>query len=119
MDELPFIPNEYKFKLIDDTGVKKQFETIKKLININNVDIIVNCGDADREGEVIIRITIESFLENKKDMLPEQTNETIRNELKNIRNNNEYELLYDEGFVKTCVDWIHGINLTRLLTCKV
>ncbi len=122
MDELPFIPNEYKFKLIDDTGVKKQFETIKKLVNRNDVDTIVNCGDADREGEVIIRLIIENSLESKKDIkrlwLPEQTNETIRNELKNLRNNNEYELLYDEGFVRTCVDWIYGINLTRLLTCK-
>lgn len=123
MEELPFIPNQYKFKVIDDAGVKKQFKTIKTLVNRNDVDTIINCGDADREGEVIIRLIIENALEGqlkpiKRLWLPEQTNETIRQALNNLKESNEYDLLYDEGFVRTCVDWIFGINLTRVLTCK-
>ena len=123
IDELPFIPSRYKFKLIDDIGVKKQFETIKKLISRNDISEIINCGDADREGEVIGRLIIENALEGqikpiKRLWLPEQTNETIRYALNHLEDSSKYDLLYDEGFVRTCVDWIYGINLTRLLTCK-
>lgn len=123
LEELPFIPSRYKFKLIDDIGVKKQFETIKKLIDRNDISEIINCGDADREGEVIGRLIIENALEGqikpiKRLWLPEQTHETIRYALKNLDDSSKYDLLYDEGLVRTCVDWIYGINLTRLLTCK-
>lgn len=123
LEEIPFIPSRYKFKLINDTGVKKQFETIKKLISREDISDIINCGDADREGEVIGRLIIENALEGKikpikRLWLPEQTHETIRYALNNLDDSNKYDLLYDEGFVRTCVDWIYGINLTRLLTCK-
>lgn len=123
LQELPFIPSQFKFKLINDSGVKKQFETIKGLVNRADVDCIINCGDADREGEVIGRLIILNALEKqikpiKRLWLQEQTEETIRTELKNLKDSNEYDLLYDEGFIRTCVDWIYGINLTRLLTCK-
>lgn len=123
LDELPFIPKEFLFKLIDDIGAKKQFEIIKKLVNRLDVDNIINCGDADREGEVIGRLIINNALEwqikpIKRLWLPEQTYETIRYALNNLEDSSKYNSLYDEGFVRTCVDWIYGINLTRLLTCK-
>ena len=123
LDELPFIPKEFLFKLIDDIGAKKQFEIIKKLVNRLDVDNIINCGDADREGEVIGRLIINNALEGqikpiKRLWLPEQTYETIRYALNNLEDSSKYNSLYDEGFVRTCVDWIYGINLTRLLTCK-
>ena len=98
----------YKFKLIDDIGVKKQFETIKKLIDRNDISEIINCGDADREGEVSGRLIIENALEGqikpiKRLWLPEQTHETIRYALKNLDDSSKYDLLYDEGLVRTCV----------------
>lgn len=123
LEEIPLIPSRYKFKLIDDKGVRKQFEIIKKLIKRDDISHIINCGDADREGEVIGRLIIENALEGKikpikRLWLPEQTHETIRYALNNLEDSRKYDLLYDEGFVRTCVDWIYGINLTRLLTCK-
>ena len=123
LDELPFIPKEFLFKLIDDIGAKKQFEIIKKLVNRLDVDNIINCGDADREGEVIGRLIINNALEGqikpiKRLWLPEQTYETIRYALNNLEDSSKYNSLYDEGLIRTCVDWIYGINLTRLLTCK-
>lgn len=122
LNELPFIPNEFKFKLMDDTGVKKQFEIIKTLVNRSDVDTIINCGDADREGEVIISLIIDSSLESKKPIkrlwLPEQTEETILNNLKSLKDSSNYINLLDEGLVRACVDWLYGINLTQLVTCK-
>ena len=63
MDNLPCIPREFRFELrrgkdkksVDD-GVKKQFSIIQSLCNRPDVDTIVNAGDADREGEIIVRL---------------------------------------------------------------
>ena len=54
LEELPFVPENFKFRLRKDDGVKKQYKIIKELIKRNDVSELVNCGDADREGEVIV-----------------------------------------------------------------
>ena len=73
MEGLPFFPKEFKFNLKRDknkevdNGVLKQFNIIKSLINREDVDTIVNAGDADREGEIIVRLCImNSKSVNKK-----------------------------------------------------
>lgn len=72
MDNLPFYPKEFKFNLkkdqrkhIDD-GVLKQFNIIKSLVNREDVDTIVNAGDSDREGEIIVRLCINNALNSEK-----------------------------------------------------
>ena len=119
---LPFIPEKFSFKLKDDAGVKKQFKIIKKLIEREDVDEIVNCGDADREGQVIIDLII-SEVNTKKSIkrlwLPEQTEETIKNEINNIKSNHEFKNYYNEGIARTCLDWLLGINTTIYVSTKV
>ena len=119
--ELPFIPNPFEFKLKDDDGVKKQFEIVKNLANRNDVSEIVNCGDADREGQIIIDLIIEKIGINKsvkRLWLPEQTENTIKNQLNNIDDNSNYKNLYNEGLARTYIDWLLGINTTIYLTVK-
>lgn len=122
LSDLPFVPEQYKFKLKDDKGVQKQFNIIKNLVNRNDVDTIINCGDADREGEVIINLIITNALESKKNIkrlwLPEQTSETIRANLRNLKDISHYTNLMEEGLLRTYVDWLYGINLTQLVSCK-
>ena len=61
MDNLPCFPQKFKFRLKrgqdgkTDSGVKKQFDIIKGLLNRESVTKIVNAGDSDREGEIIVR----------------------------------------------------------------
>lgn len=53
LEDLPIIPEKFGIKLIEDSGVKKQFATIEKLVA--NCSEVINCGDAGQEGELIQR----------------------------------------------------------------
>lgn len=121
--KLPYFPKEflYKLKADKDGGVKKQFATIKKIINEFKIDTIINCGDADREGQIIVDI-IANKLEWKGPMkrlwLPEQTEQTIRKQLLNLEDNSKYINLANEGYARTFMDWLLGINLSVYITNK-
>ena len=129
MKNIPCYPNEFKFNLKKDQnkqvdkGVEKQYNIIKTLINREDVDNIINAGDADREGEVIVRLIIMNALEdnNKKKTrlwLPDQTPETIKEALADLKEDKEYDNLANEGFARTYIDWLYGVNLTRYATLK-
>ena len=131
MDSLPCFPDEFKYKLrmgADkkvDIGVEKQFETIKYLCLRDDVKTIVNAGDSDREGEIIVRLCVmNTGALGKPDKqftrlwLPDQTPETVWKALNEMKNEAEYDNLADEGFARTYIDWLYGVNLTRYATLK-
>lgn len=128
MENIPCFPDEFKFSLKKDlnkevdSGVLKQFKTIEALCNNPKVDEIVNAGDADREGEIIVRLCIRYALKAPKKLtrlwLPDQTVETINEGLKDLIDDNNYDNLANEGFARTYIDWLYGVNLTRYATLK-
>lgn len=128
LDKLPCFPEEFKFSLKKnekkeiDHGVQKQFNTIKYLCNRKNIDTIVNAGDADREGEIIVRLCVSHALSEKKNFvrlwLPDQTPETISEALGEMKDEEEYISLANEGYARTFIDWLYGVNLTRFATIK-
>ena len=134
LTNLPCFPEKFRFELraeekrtkdgkkvkATDPGVKKQFAIIEKLCNRTDVTTIVNAGDADREGEIIVRLCVDNALrtnkEKKRLWLPDQTPETVRAALADMKDESEYERLADEGFARTYIDWLYGVNLTRYAT---
>ncbi|MCH5198122.1 MAG: topoisomerase C-terminal repeat-containing protein [Oscillospiraceae bacterium] len=128
MDSLPCFPNEFRFKLRNsadkkpDEGAKRQFGVIKELCERADVETIVNAGDADREGEIIIRLIVMNTLAKDKPFmrlwLPDQTDETIISALSQMKSESEYDNLSNEGFARTYIDWLYGVNLTRMATVK-
>ena len=128
MDELPCFPERFKFELRRDAsrgvdaGVYKQFKTLEALCNREDVETIVNAGDADREGEIIVRLCIANALHSEKTVkrlwLPDQTPETVAAALRDMKDDAEYDNLANEGFARTYIDWLYGVNLTRFATLK-
>ncbi len=128
LNNLPCFPENFKFELKKgsdkkvDSGVVRQFELLKTLCNRNDVDTIVNAGDADREGEIIVRLCVSHALQSQKSFkrlwLPDQTPETIRKALAEMKDESEYDSLANEGFARTFIDWLYGVNLTRYATLK-
>ena len=122
LDILPFFPQEFKFGLTNDEGIIKQFKIIRELINRNDVDGIINAGDSDREGEIIIRIILKYALKENKTIyrlwMPDQTSKTIQKELNELKEDSYYDSLANEGFARTYMDWCYGINLTRFASIK-
>lgn len=128
MQNLPCFPERFDFELRRDAkkqidpGIERQFAIIKHLCNREDVDIIVNAGDADREGEIIVRLCIQNALTTRKDIrrlwLPDQTPQTVAAALADLKPDSEYDRLADEGFARTYIDWLYGVNLTRYATLK-
>lgn len=128
LDNLPCFPRSFKFELKKgndkkvDSGVRRQFEILKTLCNRADVDTIVNAGDADREGEIIVRLCVQNALDSNKNQkrlwLPDQTPETVRRALLEMKDEAEYDNLASEGFARTYIDWLYGVNLTRYATIR-
>ena len=129
LDKLPCFPEQFRFELRRadnkkgvDSGVKKQFNIISQLCNRTDVDTIVNAGDADREGEIIVRLCVQNALKSEKAQkrlwLPDQTPETVAKALLEMKDESEYDNLAGEGLARTYIDWLYGVNLTRYATIK-
>ena len=128
MENLPCFPGQFHFELRKgndkqvDSGVVRQFQTIRALCNRPDVDTVVNAGDADREGEIIIRLCIQHAMTEPKALkrlwLPDQTPETVIAALADLGDAANYDNLAGEGFARTYIDWLYGVNLTRYATLK-
>lgn len=128
MKNLPCIPQDFHYELRKgdggkaDAGVEKQYKTIEYLCNREDVELIVNAGDADREGEIIVRTCVSKALKTPKPQkrlwLPDQTPETVKAAFGQMKDENEYDNLANEGYARTYIDWLYGVNLTRLATLK-
>lgn len=136
IEGLPCFPERFDYQLrrpadASDTGVEKQFSVIRSLCLRNDVDTIVNAGDSDREGEIIVRLCVlKSFGTSEytsekcggkrlcRLWLPDQTPETIRAAVRDMKDEREYDDLANEGFARTFTDWLYGVNLTRFATLK-
>ena len=128
LENLPCIPTEFRFELRRgedrkvDPGIRGQYETIVSLVNRPDVEAIVNAGDADREGEIIVRTSVRFALRSEKPMkrlwLPDQTPETVRAALASLEDDDKYDDLANEGYARTYIDWLYGTNLTRYATLK-
>ena len=129
MENFPFIPEEFKYKVKTDSknkrevdqGAMRQIRIIKALMEREDVDGIVSATDWDREGQIIAD-EIFLYLENEKKterlLLNEWTKDEVLEGLQQLKLNSELQPMQDAGFGRQVADWIIGINLTSVATVK-
>lgn len=119
LSSLPMIPPRFGIKLIDDRGIEKQFKIIEQLMQA--ADMIVNCGDAGQEGELIQRWVMQKAQAKcpvKRLWVSSLTEEAIREGFATLKDQSEYQSLYEAGLSRAIGDWLLGMNATRLYTLK-
>ena len=113
------IPPRFGIKLIEDEGIKKQFAVIEKLYQ--SAEMIINCGDAGQEGELIQRWVMQKAgvkCPVKRLWISSMTDEAIREGFANLKEQEQYQPLYLAGLSRAIGDWLLGMNATRLYTLK-
>jgi DNA topoisomerase-3 len=119
-DNLPIIPEQYKYRVKDNTA--QQFNVIKSLLKRKDIDMVIEAGDPGREGELISRLILLLSGNNKPvyrfwvTMALDET--TIRKGMNNLKSAGEYEGLYNSALCRQQADWLIGMNASRAVTLK-
>ena len=119
LSSLPMIPQRFSIKVSGDEGVHKQFNIIKSLID--QADEVINCGDAGQEGELIQRWVYQQAgcrCPVKRLWVNSLTEEAIREGFKALKDQSEYQHLYEAGLMRAIGDWLLGMNATRAYTIR-
>ncbi|MCC8145630.1 MAG: DNA topoisomerase 3 [Bacteroidales bacterium] len=119
LSSLPLIPPRFRIKLIENDGVKKQFGIIEKLIA--EADEVINCGDAGQEGELIQRWVMQKAqckAPVKRLWISSLTEDSIREGFNKLKDQKDFDKLYEAGLSRAIGDWLLGMNATRLYTVK-
>lgn len=119
LEYLPMIPPRFGIKLIDNDGVKRQFKVIEHLVQ--NAELVINCGDAGQEGELIQRWVLQKAKCNKpvkRLWISSLTEESIREGFTKLFDESKFDKLYEAGLSRAIGDWLLGMNATRLYSVK-
>ncbi len=119
LGSLPMIPPRFGIKLISNPTYEKQFHIIEGLMQ--NADEIINCGDAGQEGELIQRWVMQKAGARcpvKRLWISSLTEEAIREGFTKLKDQSEFQSLYEAGLSRAVGDWLLGMNATRLYTIK-
>lgn len=125
-EHLPMLPVKFKLSIrkvktkdgfVEDPGVRKQLDIIKKLFD-EATEIIV-ATDAGREGELIFRY-IYYYLKCKKPFkrlwISSQTDEAIKDGFRNLKPGKDYDTLFNSAHARSQSDWLVGMNATQALS---
>lgn len=119
LSSLPMIPPRFGIKLIDSPSYVEQFQVIEKLMQ--NAEMVINCGDAGQEGELIQRWVIQKAgvtCPVYRLWISSLTEEAIREGFQKLKEQESFNKLYEAGLSRAIGDWLLGMNATRLYTLK-
>ena len=119
LGSLPMVPPRFGIKLISNPTYERQFHVIENLMQ--HADMIINCGDAGQEGELIQRWVMQKAGARcpvKRLWISSLTEEAIREGFAKLKDQKEFQPLYEAGLSRAIGDWLLGMNATRLYTMK-
>ena len=118
IDDLPIIPSEYQYEVAKAT--KKQFNTLKKLMNDKEIDTVINACDAGREGEAIFRLVyLQASCKKKMKRLwiSSMEDSAIKDGFDKLKDGKDYDNLFESAQARAIADWLVGMNISRLYSC--
>ena len=120
-DTIPFLPDDFLYEVIP--AVNKQFQTVKSLLNRDDVSTIYVCTDSGREGEYIYRLVdqmaqVPDTKDKRRVWIDSQTEEEILRGIKEAKPLSEYDNLSNSAYLRAKEDYLMGINFSRALTLK-
>lgn len=121
LSTLPFLPEQFLYEVIP--GVSKQFETVKSLLNREDVDTIFVCTDSGREGEYIYRLVdqmagVDPRKKKRRVWIDSQTEDEILRGIREAKPLSEYDNLAAAAYLRAKEDYLMGINFSRVLSLK-
>ena len=121
LEDLPFLPKEYKYDVID--SVRKQYNIVHALLQREDIDRVYWAGDAGKEGQTIEE-NIRNFggvregMEELRVWIDSQTEEEILRGIKEAKPMSAYANLGKSGIMRTIEDYAMGINFSRVMSVK-
>lgn len=119
LSSLPMIPPRFGIKLISNPTYEEQFATIESLIK--DAEMVINCGDAGQEGELIQRWVMQKAgckCPVYRLWISSLTEEAIREGFQQLKEQSDFTKLYEAGLSRAIGDWLLGMNATRLYTLR-
>ncbi|MBF4463625.1 type IA DNA topoisomerase [Flavobacterium sp. LC2016-12] len=119
LNNLPMLPEKFETKVVENSGIQKQFKIVKSLFD--KAEVVINCGDAGQEGELIQRWVMNEANykgEVQRLWISSLTTEAIKEGFDNLKPSANYDNLFYAGFSRAIGDWLLGMNATRLYTVK-
>ena len=116
-EDLPILPQPWQFIVPDEK--KQQFEIVRSLLNLPDVDSVTAATDAGREGELIFRLVYQMAdctKPVKRLWISSMEDAAIREGFANLRPDSDYDALYQSALCRAKADWLVGINATRLFS---
>jgi len=116
-EDLPIVPDAWKYVIFD--GKRKQFDTLRGLMNRPDVESLVCATDAGREGELIFRFVYQMAGCKKpfsRLWISSMEESAIKKGFAELRDGHDYDPLYYSALCRAKADWLIGINATRLFS---
>ena len=116
-DDLPILPQEWQYIISDDK--KKQFDTLRSLMERPDVTGLVCATDAGREGELIFRFVYQMAGCKKpfqRLWISSMEDAAIKDGFAHLKPGTDYDNLYQSALCRAQADWLVGINATRLFS---
>ena len=121
LEDLPFLPKEYKYDVIKD--VSRQYDVVHGMLMREDIDRVYWAGDAGKEGQTIEE-NIRNFggvrdgMEELRVWIDSQTEEEIQRGIREAKPMSAYENLGKSGIMRTIEDYAMGINFSRAMSVK-
>ncbi|HCB95369.1 MAG TPA: DNA topoisomerase III, partial [Ruminococcus sp.] len=116
LNQLPLMPEEYKLVVLPDKSAQKQFKIMKNLMHREDVDEIIDCGDAGPEGHILqwfIRVKAGCKKHVRRCILTDMSESAIRTAFANLQPIEKYKNVVKGEFCKKKADWALGMSASR------